>query len=119
MPQHQPSKDIIEALQKAPATGPVVMMNLLKFKRGGGSKTYGRYAEGFGILLTAAGGRFLYTGRIAERVVGQDDWDAIALVEYPSRQVFVDVMTSPDYAKIAPWREDGLEKTLLYATDPR
>lgn len=119
MPNHAPDHDMLEALAKAPAAGPVVMMNLLKFKRGGGSKQYGRYAAAFEGLLTKAGGRFLYIGRVAEKIVGDEDWDGIALVEYPSRKVFAEVIGSPEYQAIAPWREDGLEKTLLYATDPR
>ena len=119
MPKHSPSQEMLAALAAAPVHGPVVMMNLLKFKRGGGSKDYGRYAQAFEVLLKRAGGRFLYTGRVAEHVVGDEEWDAIALVEYPSRRVFTEVIMSTDYAKIAPFRENGLEKTLLYATDPR
>ena len=114
-----PSKSVIDALEAASGSGPVVMVNLLKFKRGGGSKAYARYAEAFEVLLKRAGGRFLYTGRVAEAVVGEEAWDAIALVEYPSRRVFAEVIRSADYAAIAAFREDGLERTLLYATDPR
>lgn len=114
-----PSKPVIDAFAQALETGPVVMLNLLKFKRGGGSKDYAAYAKGFESLLQKAGGRFIYMGRAAERLVGHEDWDAVALVEYPSRKAFADVMNSPEYAKIAPLREHGLERTVLYATDPR
>ena len=119
MTSFSPTKDVLDALASAPAKGPVIMLNLLKFKRGGGSKSYSGYAQAFEALLKEAGGRFVYMGRAAELIVGDETWDAVALVEYPSRQVFVDVVTSPAYAKIAALREDGLERTVLYATDPR
>ena len=98
--------------------GPIVMVNLLKFRPGGGSKEYGRYGMAFAQLLHAAGGKFIYTGRVAETLVGDDDWHAVAVVEYPSRQVFREVTSSPEYEAIHPYREAGLEKTLLYATTP-
>ena len=48
----------------------------------------------------------------------EDDWQAIALVHYPSRRAFYELTTSDEYAKIHDRRQDGLEKTLVYATAP-
>ena len=115
----KPTAEAIAALAANPDHGPVVMLNLLKFKRGGGSKEYGEYSTAFQKLLLEHGGRFLYLGRATELLVGTEDWDAVALVEYPSRQVFLQLTSSPDYRAIAPLREQGLERTLLYATTPR
>ena len=98
--------------------GPFVMVNFLKFKPGGGSKEYGKYGSAFAKLIAERGGRFLYNGRVAQKFVGDEDWHAVALVEYPSRKVFLELTTSPEYMKIHPHREDGLEKTLVYATTP-
>ena len=95
-----------------------VMVNFLRFKPSGGSKEYGKYGSAFAKLLKQYGGEFLYQGRFAKRFVGDDDWHAIALVKYPSRRAFYDCSTSDEYAKIHPHREDGLEKTLVYATIP-
>lgn len=39
-------------------------------------------------------------------------------MQYPSRKAFYDLTTSEEYMKIHPFREDGLEKTLVYATVP-
>ena len=114
-----PAEGALAALRGHPSEGPVVMLNLLKFRRGGGSRAYARYSDAFGAVLTAHGGRFLYLGRAAERLVGNEEWDAVALVEYPSRQVFLKIVESPEYAAVAALREDGLERTVLYATDPR
>lgn len=114
-----PSAEAREALANNPSQAPVVMLNLLKFKRGGGSKAYARYSDAFRVLLERHGGRFLYLGRAAEQLVGHESWDAVALVEYPSRKVFLEVTGSPEYAAMAPFRGEGLERTMLLATEPR
>ena len=114
-----PSKAGIRALAQNPSNNPVVMLNLLKFRRGGGSKAYAKYSNAFQQVLERNGGRFLYLGRAAELLVGNEDWDAVALVEYPSRKVFLEITSSPEFAAMALYRADGLERTVLYATDRR
>jgi uncharacterized protein (DUF1330 family) len=114
-----PSTESLAALAANPSDGPVVMLNLLKFKRGGGSKAYARYSDAFQQVLIRHGGRFLYLGRAAEMLVAHESWDAVALVEYPSRKVFLEIVASPEYAALSLHRDEGLERTVLYATDPR
>lgn len=114
-----PNEEALRALAANPDDGPVVMLNLLKFKRGGGSKVYGQYSEAFQKLLHQHGGRFVYLGRADELLIGDQTWDAVALVEYPSRKVFLEVTSLPEYKEIAPWREQGLESAMLYATTAR
>jgi uncharacterized protein (DUF1330 family) len=50
--------------------------------------------------------------------VGDKTWDAILLVEYPSRKVFLEIVNSSEYRKAHINREQGLESTVLYATSP-
>ena len=114
----RPESDVREDFVKQDEDAPFVMVNFLKFKSGGGSKEYGKYGAAFAKLLAERGGRFLYTGRVAQKFVGEEDWHAVALVEYPSRKVFQELTTSPEYMEIHPHREDGLEKTMVYATVP-
>ena len=94
------------------------MVNFLRFKSGGGSKAYGQYAAAFSEMLLAKGGRFIYRGRVEARIVGDVDWHAIAIVEYPSREAVLEILNSPAYDEIHHFREQGLERTLLYATRP-
>ncbi|MEM9189274.1 MAG: DUF1330 domain-containing protein [Myxococcota bacterium] len=97
--------------------GPWVMVNLLRFRPGGGSKAYGKYATAFAKLLEEAGGRFLYRGRVGAAIIGgSEQWHAVALVEYPSREAFIRLIESDAYQAIHPHREDGLEATRLLAT---
>lgn len=97
---------------------PFAMVNFLRFKPEGGSKEYGKYGSAFSKLLRSYGGEFIYSGRVVRRFVGDDEWHAIAVVHYPSRRAFFELTTSNEYAKIHEHREDGLEKTLVYATAP-
>jgi uncharacterized protein (DUF1330 family) len=101
-------------------TGPVVMLNLLKFRRGGGRREYGRYGDAVRAMVEGQGGRIVYLGRCEQVLVGGDaeTWDAVALVEYPSRQAFIEMVSRPDYRRAHEHREAGLERTLLVVTTP-
>jgi len=113
-----PNDEALRALVSNPDAGKVVMLNLLKFKGKEGARAYDRYVENVSKILEARGARIVYSGKAAELLVGDETWDAIILVEYPSRKVFVEMVTSPEYQKAHVYREQGLERTVLYATSP-
>ncbi|MGH7864050.1 MAG: DUF1330 domain-containing protein [Candidatus Binataceae bacterium] len=113
-----PTPDAIRSLLAAPDDGPVVMLNLLKYKPNGGAESYAEYGRHAVRHIQAAGGRVLYSGRVENVLVGEDSWDAIAVVEYPSRKAFLAMVANPEYHKIHVHRENGLERTVLIATVP-
>jgi uncharacterized protein (DUF1330 family) len=113
-----PTDEALCALASNPDEGRVVMLNLLKFKGEEGAKSYDRYAENVSKILEARGARIIYGGKATELLVGDETWDAILLVEYPSRKVFVEMVNNPEYLKVQVDREQGLERTVLYATSP-
>jgi uncharacterized protein (DUF1330 family) len=113
-----PKPEAIKALLEAPDDGPVVMLNLLKYKPGGGAESYAEYGRHAIQHVQAAGGRVLYSGRVENVLVGSESWDAIAVVEYPSRKAFLAMGANPEYQKIHVHRENGLERTVLIATAP-
>ena len=94
---------------------PVVMVNLLKFKPDGGAEAYGRYGKAVGPLLEKVGARSLFAGRAATCLIGNGDWDMIALVEYPNPQALVAMASSPEYQAIHHHREEGLVGQINYA----
>lgn len=100
-----------------PDEGPIVMLNLLKFKPNG-EKDYARYAKATGEIISNLGGRVLYAGRAAELLTGQEEWDAVLMVQYPSRKVFLKMIKDSEYQKIHADRETALERAVLYATTP-
>ncbi len=113
-----PTDEALRALASNPDEGVVVMLNLLKFKGEEGARAYDRYGENVSKMLEARGARIVYAGRAAELLVGDETWDAILLVEYPSRKVFLEIVNSPDYRTAHVDREQGLERAVLYATSP-
>jgi len=121
-----PRPDQIQALVADPDQGPVVMLNLLKFKEratgeeGTGADAYRRYGAAVIKMVEARGGKVLWSGRATHVMIGgdADKWDAVALVQYPSPAAFLEMGMSAEYQKIHGHREAGLESTVLIACRP-
>jgi uncharacterized protein (DUF1330 family) len=101
------------ALGERAGDGPVVMLNLLAFEPDGGAERYGRYAEATAPLLEGVGGRVVGAYQPGPTLIGGEQWDLVALVEYPTRQAFLDMIASPDYQEIMHLRTDGLVRAAL------
>jgi len=124
-----PTAEQIQELLKGPADQPVVMLNLLRFKERAaapdqdltGEQAYQCYADDMTRYVVARGGRVIWAGRIDGQVIGDgaDGFHVAALMEYPSRQVFVEIATSPEVAKFGVHRTAGLEGQWLLATTTR
>ena len=100
--------------------GPVVMLNLLKFKPYG-RPSYAAYAREIRPFLELVGASVVYLGDLGTEVVPRPegfDWDAILLVRYPSRQAFSDMVRNPDYQQITHLRTEALSEAVLQATAP-
>jgi uncharacterized protein (DUF1330 family) len=106
--------------------GPIVMLNLLKFKvkaqgeEGTGAEAYGRYGSSVVKMIEAFGGKVLWSGRPESVLIGDsaDEWDAVALVQYPSPKALFDMGLTSEYQEIHKHREAGLERTVLIACVP-
>ena len=120
----EPTPAQLGALVADEHTGPVVMLNLVRYREeasdssGRGLDAYLTYSRGFVPLLKRCGGTILWAGNVTGVAIGDDEadeWDYAVLVQYPDRQAFVDTMTSQDYAAINPHRLAGLSKHLIVA----
>nr|WP_205538902.1 DUF1330 domain-containing protein [Mycobacterium kyogaense] len=102
--------------------GPVVMLNLLRFRPDGGRDTYLEYIAAFEStgVQTKYGVDVLYVGSggVALSAEPGQDWDMVALVRYPSRQHFVDMINDPEYQRFEHLRADALVEAVLQATTP-
>jgi uncharacterized protein (DUF1330 family) len=107
----------LTALAAQAAEGPVTMLNLLLFKPDGGRERYAEYGAAVAPLLEKVGGRIAYAGEAAPPVIGERSWDLVALVEYPTRQAFLDMVGSPAYQAIAHLRSEALERGELHPLD--
>jgi len=103
-------------------TAPFVMVNLLDFRDAGAIERFrhGDRAPLMG-LIDGFGGRPLWTARLDRVVAGgeHDRWGAVALVEYPSRAAFVDMVTGGEYRAGSELRSATFERTALLAGTSR
>ena len=122
----QPEPAQIKELFEGPEDTPVVMLNLLAFKKeadGGnegmsGEESYGLYAANMRKFVESKGGRFIWAGRVDSMVIGESDADfsVAALVEYPNRKAFIEIASSAHVKEIGQDRSKGLEGQWLIAT---
>lgn len=121
-----PTGGQFRVLTESEKKGPFVMVNLLKFSAEGrragetGRESYERYAGLVTAMLKKAGGRLLWLGSVDQVFIGReaDGFDHVMLVEYPSRQAFLEMVSSPEYLEANQDREAGLEHTVLLVADP-
>lgn len=107
------------ALAERVADAPVVMVNLLQFKKPGGIERYLQYGQEVAPHLERVGARVVYGGTAPAVVIGegrQPWWDAILIVEYPTPAAFVDMVTTAEYAKVHEHRAAALDRGDLIAT---
>jgi len=112
------NEDQFKILAENRNEGPVVMLNLLKFKKKGGREVYFRYIKESGPFAEEIGAKVLYIGRPNELLYGEEKWDLLLLIHYPSREAFQKMINNPGYLKTHELREEGTERAVLYATDP-
>lgn len=107
--------------------GEVVMLNLLKFKRSEegtsatGRSSYDRYGDAVVKMVERQGGRLLWGGSARHVFIGDVDaneWDAVVLVSYPSRDAFLEMISTPEYSEIHTHRDEGLAETVVIACAP-
>jgi len=121
-----PNIEQFQQLAASPDTGPVVMINLLKFRNGdraaeeSGVEEYRRYGDVALEMIAQQGGRLLWAGTGDQVLIGnaEEDWDAVLLVEYPSRAAFIEMVSSPEYLAAHAHRERALERTIVIACTP-
>ena len=101
--------------------GPVVMLNLLRFADGG-RESYAKYSKAISeTFLPRYGGEVLYAGDGATPLVAEQgqDWDAVLIVRYPSREAFSRMVADPEYQQFTHFRTEALTEAVLQPTIPR
>jgi uncharacterized protein (DUF1330 family) len=106
------------ARRAAEEEAPVVMLNLLAFRPDGGRERYEEYGEAVTPLLAGVGGRIVFMGAPDLALLGEASWDLAILVEYPSRQAFLEMTGSPEYQRIADLRTEALTRSELHPLHP-
>jgi uncharacterized protein (DUF1330 family) len=115
-------------IEKGPE-GPIVMVNLLKYRERAayevdraeaketlsGREAYQRYGMTAFKHVSTRGGGIVWMGPQALVFIGgaEQEWDDIVCVKYPSRQKFIEMVSDPDYLAATYHRDAGLERTAL------
>ena len=96
----------------------VVMLNLLRFHPDGGRERYFEYVKLASPLVARYGAEILYAGDGGRALAAEPGqaWDNVALVRYPSRRAFADMIADPDYEKADPVRLSALTEAVLQPT---
>lgn len=100
--------------------GPMVMLNLLRFRPDGGRESYMTYVGQLGSIGARYGLEIVYAGDGGRPLVGElgQEWDTVALVRYPSRQAFGDMVRDPNYLAMEYLRTEALIEMVLQPTVP-
>lgn len=121
-----PEPSQIQALLSSGGGGPILMLNLLKFRDKAryadgretslsGREAYRLYGDLMVPFVERHGGRMVLTANIGALVIGQagELWDMAAVVEYPSAEAFAKIAMSPEVAEFGVHRAAGLAGQLL------
>ena len=106
----QPTGDQVRAFRDRATGEPISMLNLLRFREKAvyedgrksslsGEEAYQLYGEGFKKIMEPKGVRIIYSGEVRGFLIGEGEgaWDAVAVIEYPSTQVMLDMFRNADY----------------------
>jgi len=111
--EETPSGGGLGALLSSGVEGPIVVMDLVKFKPGGAEK----YAIYDGIAekkLASLGGEVVFRGSSRE-VSGLDyaKWDRVTFRKYPSMQAVMQMAASSEYQGAFPHRMASVERSIV------
>jgi hypothetical protein len=128
-PSIDPTADQVRALRDAGPEGPIVMLNLLKFRDRAaypegsgfepcsGAQAYARYQHAFTVAVgDTSRAEVILDGPVGMTFIGDavaQQWDKCLVVRYPSRQHFLAMMADATYRAALVHRYAGLERTLL------
>lgn len=129
-----PRDEQLQAFADAPEPlAPLAMVNLLRFREHArypeefdaapcsGHEAYQRYGAQATDQIAAVGGRVLWSGKGVLSVIAPEGeaWDEVIVVEYPSREAFLQMLREPAYQAIVPHRRAALLDSRLVATRPQ
>ena len=99
--------------------GPIVVLNLLKFKTPESIHPYLEYIRKVTETCSNSGIELIYAGALKERIQGEiGTWDIVLLARYPNRRSCYEMFRSPEYQQFHPLVDQALERRLLWPSEP-
>ncbi|WP_372790055.1 DUF1330 domain-containing protein [Paraconexibacter sp.] len=110
-----PTGEQVSAFAERDDDMPVFMLNLLRFKPDGGAESYATYAAATAPHLRRVGGEIVWSGACDTALIGpgEPEWDVAAVVRYPSRARFLEMVGDPEYQAITHHRTGALVDSRL------
>ena len=111
-----------EKIRSEAGEGPIITLNLLRFRKDGGREKFDDYARISGTLLEKARADVLFLGNAGSLVAGRagdEDWDMVAVVRFANINRFLAMITDPTYQiEGRRLREESLERVIWLITYP-
>ena len=122
-----PTQSQIEKLMSLPADDPVAALNLFQFNAKAqyqsgdpeygtpeadvsGEEAYARYSAIAGPFITKLGGHVEFSTPVDQVMIGPDqpDWDIAAIMVFPTRRAFMEMLSDPEFQHASRHRKAAL-----------
>ena len=124
-----PTKESFAAFRALERPGPIHMLNLVRVREKAaypdgrdvtGLEAYRSYARESGPVFRRLGGRQIWIGRPELMLIGPqtEHWDIAFIAEYPSGEMFVDMLRDPVYREAVKHRTAGVLDSRLIRMEP-
>ena len=121
-----PTPQQIEEFLSGPLDQPVVMLNMLTFKKQADSTHAGQsgqeavmqYSRAMRSFVESRGGTFVLAANVDSQLIGEggEHFQFVGIMRYPSRRAYLELAGDPEVAEtIGKHREAGLESQWLFA----
>ncbi|MGA0151801.1 MAG: DUF1330 domain-containing protein [Luminiphilus sp.] len=135
----EPTEHQIQTLMSLPAYAPLGVLNLFQFRgtaryapedpefgtleaEVSGATAFERYGEVAGTFIARCGGRVVFSTAVAQVMIGDEqiEWDIAALMFFPRRADFSNMLADPEFAAVSRHRKAALANhyMLHLAGDP-
>lgn len=127
----QPTEAQLRNLLEADRDGPLQFLNLLRYHPEArypehhelanagltGREAYDRYGVVALQHVLQRGGTLTLYNDVEQVIIGDgDQWEQVAVMQYPNTEAFLDMIRDPDYAAALPHRDAGLAETAVLVT---
>jgi uncharacterized protein (DUF1330 family) len=124
-----PSKERYQSFRELPRTGPIHMLNLVRFRAKAaypdgraatGAEAYAAYGRDSGPLFARLGGKIVWRGDFQFMLIGpaEERWDEVFVAEYPSADAFMEMLRDPVYREAVKHRQAAVEDSRLIRLSP-
>lgn len=112
-----PNLEAVAAHAALSEDGPVVMVNLMKFKSPQDMQRFASDGQRTSDYISALGAERVYGGLAGPEFCADDDWDLVLLIRYPSFAVVHQTLTEESIGSfVASLRDETIEESRFIVT---